>query len=50
MRTLSDTIAFLGLAIGGAFGLAGTFVGSAPLRETLWTIDRTALMVAAALS
>ena len=49
MRTTSDTIASLGLAIGGAFGLAGTFVASAPLRETLWTIDGVALVVAAAL-
>ncbi|RUW55509.1 MULTISPECIES: hypothetical protein [unclassified Mesorhizobium] len=49
MRTTSDTIASLGLAIGGAFGLAGTFVASASLRETLWTIDGVALVVAAAL-
>lgn len=46
MRTTLDTIASLGLAIGGAFGLAGTFVASAPLRETLWTIDGVALVVA----
>ncbi|WP_246683386.1 hypothetical protein [Mesorhizobium sp. B2-1-3A] len=39
----------LGLAIGGAFGLAGTFVASAPLRETLWKIDGVALVVATAL-
>lgn len=49
MRTTSDTIAAIGLAIGGAFGLAGTFVASAPLRETLWAIDGTALVVATAL-
>ena len=49
MRTTSDTVASLGLAIGGAFGLAGTFVASAPLRETLWTIDGVALVVATAL-
>ena len=49
MRTTSDTIAAIGLAIGGAFGLAGTFVASAPLRETLWTIDGAALVVATAL-
>lgn len=49
MRTTSDTIAAIGLAIGGAFGLAGTFVASAPLRETLWTIDGVALVVATAL-
>ena len=49
MRSTSDIIVSLGLAIGGAFGLAGTFVASAPLRETLWTIDGVALVVAAAL-
>jgi len=49
MRTTSDTVASLGLAVGGAFGLAGTFVGSAPLRETLWTIDGVGIVVATAL-
>ncbi|WP_245261306.1 MULTISPECIES: hypothetical protein [unclassified Mesorhizobium] len=49
MRTTSDTVAAIGLAIGGAFGLAGTFVSSAPLRETLWAIDGVALVVATAL-
>ncbi|MER9524543.1 hypothetical protein NKI96_13260 [Mesorhizobium sp. M0292] len=49
MRTTSDTVAAIGLAIGGAFGMAGTFVASAPLRETLWTIDGVALVVATAL-
>ncbi|MER9438363.1 hypothetical protein [Mesorhizobium sp. M0618] len=48
MRSTSDTVAAIGLAIGGAFGLAGTFA-SAPLRETLWTIDGVALVVATAL-
>lgn len=49
MRSTLDTIASLGLAIGGALGLAGTFVASAPLRETLWMIDGAALVVATAL-
>ncbi|MER9918944.1 MULTISPECIES: hypothetical protein [unclassified Mesorhizobium] len=49
MRTTSDTVAAIGLAIGGAFGLAGTFVSSAPLRETFWAIDGVALVVATAL-
>ncbi|MER8374334.1 hypothetical protein [Mesorhizobium sp. M1406] len=49
MRSTSDIVAAIGLAIGGAFGLAGTFVASAPLRETLWTIDGVALVVATAL-
>lgn len=46
MRTTSDTIAAIGLAIGGALGLAGTFLASAPLRETAWTIDGGALATA----
>ena len=49
MRSNLDIVAAIGLAIGGAFGLAGTFVASAELRETLWTIDGVALVVAAAL-
>src|SRR4029079_9173854 len=49
MRSNLDTVAAIGLAIGGAFGLAGTFVASAELRETLWTIDGVALVVATAL-
>ncbi|MFD1982008.1 hypothetical protein ACFSOZ_04810 [Mesorhizobium newzealandense] len=49
MRSTSDIVAATGLAIGGAFGLAGTFVGSDALRETLWTIDGVALVVATAL-
>ncbi|WP_027145703.1 hypothetical protein [Mesorhizobium sp. WSM3626] len=49
MRSTSDTVASLGLAIGGIFGLAGTFVASNALRETLWAIDGVALVVAAAL-
>lgn len=49
MRSTLDIVAAIGLAIGGAFGLAGTFVASAPLRETLWTIDGAALVMATAL-
>ena len=53
MRTASrnslDTVAAIGLAIGGAFGLAGTFVGRPELRESLWTIDGVAIVVASAL-
>jgi hypothetical protein len=44
-----DIVAAVGLAIGGVFGLAGTFVGSAELRESLWLIDGVAIVVAAAL-
>lgn len=49
MRSTSDTIAAIGLAVGGALGLAGTFVASDALRETLWTIDGVGVVVAAAL-
>ncbi|MBZ9725053.1 hypothetical protein LB554_13950 [Mesorhizobium sp. CO1-1-11] len=49
MRTSSDILAARGLAIGDIFGLAGTFVASAPLRETLWAIDGVALVVATVL-
>jgi hypothetical protein len=44
-----DVVAAIGLAIGGALGLAGTFVGRAEFRESLWTIDGVAIVVAAAL-
>ena len=49
MPSRFDIAAAAGLAIGSAFGLAGTFVGSAPLRESLWLIDGVAIVVAAAL-
>jgi hypothetical protein len=44
-----DIVAATGLAIGGALGLAGTFVASAQLRESLWMIDGVAIVVATAL-
>jgi hypothetical protein len=47
--SILDIIAAAGLAIGGAFGLTGTLVGSAPLRESLWLIDGVAIVAAAAL-
>ncbi|MBZ9815785.1 hypothetical protein [Mesorhizobium sp. CA7] len=49
MRSTSDTIAAIGLAIGGALGIAGTFVAGDALRETLWTIDGVGIVVATAL-
>ncbi|MBZ9806916.1 MULTISPECIES: hypothetical protein [unclassified Mesorhizobium] len=49
MRSTLNTTAALGLAIGGIFGLAGAFVVSDALRETLWAIDGVALVVASAL-
>ncbi len=47
--TRLDIAAAIGLAIGGLFGLAGTFVGQAGLRQELWAIDGVALVVATAL-
>jgi hypothetical protein len=44
-----DIVAAIGLAIGGALGLAGTIVGSVELRELLWMIDGVAIVVAATL-
>jgi hypothetical protein len=44
-----DTVAALGLAIGGVFGLAGTLVEQAALRQALWAIDGVSLVVATAL-
>ncbi|WP_027054875.1 hypothetical protein [Mesorhizobium erdmanii] len=49
MRSISDAVAATGLAIGGALDMAGTFVGSDALRETLWTIESVALVVGTAL-
>lgn len=48
-RATLDIVAAAGLAIGGVFGLLGTFVAKAELRESLWMIDGVALVVAAAL-
>ena len=49
MRSNRDTVAAIGLAVGGALGRAGPFVASDALRETLWAIDGVALVVATAL-
>ncbi|WP_181164954.1 hypothetical protein [Mesorhizobium sp. B2-9-1] len=49
MRSTLDLVAAIGLAIGGAFGLAGTFVANDALRETVWTIDGVGIVVATAL-
>jgi hypothetical protein len=44
-----DLIAAIGLGTGGAFGLAGTFVGQAAIRQELWGVDAIGLIVATAL-
>jgi hypothetical protein len=48
-RRRYDIIAAIGLAIGGVFGIAGTFAPQAALRQELWLIDGVALIVATAL-
>jgi hypothetical protein len=47
-RTL-DTVAAIGLGVGAVFGLAGTLVSEAGLRQTFWALDGVALVVASAL-
>ena len=44
-----NTIASAGLALGGLFGLAGTFVGQANLRAIAWEIDGLGLIMATSL-
>jgi hypothetical protein len=44
-----NVIASIGLALGGVFGLAGTFVGQASLRNIAWEIDGLGLIVASSL-
>ena len=48
-RSPGDVIAAIGLAVGGVFGVAGTFVPQDAFRQTLWAIDGVALVVATAL-
>ena len=48
-RSPVDVAAAIGLAIGGLFGVAGTFVPQAAFRQTLWAIDGVALVIATAL-
>jgi hypothetical protein len=44
-----DLVAIAGLAIGAIFGIAGTMVSHAPLRQLFWGIDGVALIVATTL-
>jgi hypothetical protein len=48
-RNRLDVIAAVGLAVGGIFGLAGTFVGYAAARQLLWAIDGVGIVIASAL-
>ena len=45
----ADLVAAIGLAVGAVFGVAGTLVTPASLRQTFWAIDGVALIVATAL-
>jgi hypothetical protein len=47
--TRLDIVAAVGLAIGGVFGLAGTFIGQASLQQSFWAIDAVGIVVATAL-
>ena len=44
-----NVVASVGLALGGVFGLAGTFAGQANLRNLAWEIDGLGLIVATSL-
>ena len=44
-----DVVIVIGLAAGAFFGLAGTIVTNAPLRQLFWAVDGVALVVACAL-
>lgn len=44
-----DQVALVGLAVGGIFGMAGSFVGQAPLRQLFWMLDGVGIIVASAL-
>jgi hypothetical protein len=44
-----NRVASIGLALGGVFGLAGTFAGQANLRSIAWEIDGLALIAATSL-
>jgi hypothetical protein len=49
MKTYVKFIIVAGLALGGALGMAGTFVADDHLRSLLWAIDSTALIAATSL-
>lgn len=49
MKNPGKIVAVAGLALGGVFGLLGTFVGQRNLQSAAWGIDGTGLVVATAL-
>ena len=48
-RATLDLVAIAGLASGAVFGIAGTMVSQAALRQTFWAIDGVGLIVATTL-
>jgi hypothetical protein len=48
-RSSRDIVAAVCLAIGAVFGLSGTMVSHAPLRQAFWAIDGVGLVVASVL-
>lgn len=49
MKDPLKIVAVLGLAAGGVFGIAGTFVSSAQLRSAFWGFDGIGVIVATAI-
>ena len=49
MKKSANIVAVIGLALGGVFGMAGTFVAARNLQAALWAIDGVGLIVATAL-
>ena len=45
-----DALAAIGLGIGAVFGMAGTFVSQASLRQAFWAVDGVGLIIASALA
>ena len=48
-RSAVNIVAAIGFALGGVFGMAGTFVTDQSLRAAFWSIDGVGLIVATAL-
>ena len=49
MKTRVNTIASIGLALGGVFGMIGTLVPQANVRNISWAIDSIGLIIATSL-
>src|SRR5713226_3248807 len=49
MRNPANVVMIIGLALGGVFGVAGTFVAQRNLQAAAWGLDGVALVVATAL-